>query len=395
MKKNKLLLLLAAGYGVSLLAGCTPPVVINYSTISVPEEGGIKFSRITSDDDHFLGSPLRWSPYSDSWRYDLRNRFSVSGDGTKLAYMARKNNKINIFIRSLEAGTANLQRTFRDFVIDPCLSPDGKSLAFSEYRNGAWNIYETSAEGGSAIRQITGDNYNNLYPQYSPDQSEILYTQLAFSTYQQGDTVQTLAHSSLWSYNLQTARVTQYGEGFCPSFSADKSKVVVTRYNPQSATTEFWLLDLDKGAETIIFSQKKRGAVEPAVSPKGDMVAFVSLTEASDQTQVPANLDIYLIKIDGTNLTQLTFHAGNDISPRWGSDGKSLYFASQRGTVKGEWNIWKMDLPESFLKGEKPIGPGERGSPFTGCPAGRTTIANSAGFRDRGFSGGGDGYGHE
>ena len=78
------------------------------------------------------------------------------------------------------------QRTFRDFVIHPCLSPDGKSLAFSEYRNGAWNIYETSAEGGSAIRQITGDNYNNLYPQYSPDQSEILYTQLLFQLISKG-----------------------------------------------------------------------------------------------------------------------------------------------------------------------------------------------------------------
>ena len=182
--------------------------------------------------------------------------------------MARKNNKINIFIRSLEAGTANLQRTFRDFVIDPCLSPDGKSLAFSEYRNGAWNIYETSAEGGSAIRQITGDNYNNLYPQYSPDQSEILYTQLAFSTYQQGDTVQTLAHSSLWSYNLQTARVTQYGEGFCPSFSADKSKVVVTRYNPQSATTElgFWISI--RGRKRLFSARKSAGPSSRPFRPR-------------------------------------------------------------------------------------------------------------------------------
>jgi hypothetical protein len=352
MKKCAVPILLLASLSLFILGGCTPRITINYSLVSVPEEGGIKFTRITSDDDHFIGTPLHWGQVNDAWRYDVRERFSVSGDGTKIAFMASKNNKINIFIRSINGGQSVLQRTFREFTIDPCLSPDGKRLAFSEYRNGAWNIFETSAEGGTAIRQITSDNYSNVFPQYAPDQSEIMYTQIAYSTYTNGATIETITHSSLWSYTLNNAQVTQYGEGFTPSYCADKSKVVVTRYNTQAGTTELWLLDLVKGAETIIFSQKKRGALEPAVSPTGDMVAFVSLTEAST---VPANLDIYLINIDGSNLTQLTFHDCGDISPRWMPDGKSLLIASRRGTVKGEWNIWKMDLPEGFLRGEKTI----------------------------------------
>lgn len=54
------------------------------------------------------------------------------------------------------------------------------------------------------------------------------------------------------------------------------------------------------------------------------------------------NLDLYVVRTDGTNLTQLTYHPGNYVSPIWSKDGKSIYFISQRGTEKGTWNIWKM-----------------------------------------------------
>ena len=57
---------------------------------------------------------------------------------------------------------------------------------------------------------------------------------------------------------------------------------------------------------------------------------------------VYANTDIFVCKKDGTQLMQLTYHAADDLSPVWSSDGNSIYFISQRGSANGTANVWKM-----------------------------------------------------
>ena len=56
------------------------------------------------------------------------------------------------------------------------------------------------------------------------------------------------------------------------------------------------------------------------------------------------NTDIYACRTDGSNLTQLTYHAADDLSPIWSPDGKQIYFISQRGDAEGTANIWRMDF---------------------------------------------------
>lgn len=53
---------------------------------------------------------------------------------------------------------------------------------------------------------------------------------------------------------------------------------------------------------------------------------------------------IYVVRTDGTQLTQLTYHLGNDLSPAWSPDGKSIYFLSQRGSAKKKYNVWRMNF---------------------------------------------------
>lgn len=54
------------------------------------------------------------------------------------------------------------------------------------------------------------------------------------------------------------------------------------------------------------------------------------------------NTDIFVCKLDGTHLTQLTYHAADDLSPVWSKDGRYIYFVSQRGSSTGTANVWKM-----------------------------------------------------
>lgn len=178
---------------------------------------------------------------------------------------------------------------------------------------------------------------DEYYPVFSPDGTSILFVQ--FEKKIIGEQVIYLDY--LWTYNLDKSFLTQYGRGLTPALTPDGKKVVVRRTNKETNNGEIWLIDLEKGQEFIILALKERSFREKSVSPDGKRIAVVSPRFGEN---IPANLDIYIVNMDGTGLTQLTFHPGHDLCPRWSPDGKYIYFLSQRGSEKGEYNIWRMDV---------------------------------------------------
>lgn len=300
-----------------------------FSLPSVPEEGGIKFFKMTDINDDVRGPKVA--------EENVRKFFDISKDGLKMAYIANKNDKDNIYIKDIRPGIAtkvNLQRTFREQVMDPTFSPDGKMLGYSEFRDGSWNIYMIGAETGSSIRQVTTSSLHEFSPVFVPSGNSIVFVQMEFN--------RSIIRGYLWNVNLDNGNLTQHAEGYMPSFSSDMKKVVVTRPNRDTGEGEIWLLDLEKSQDFTIKSQKGKSFISGTLSPDGKRIAIVART--NPQKNIPANLDIYLVDIDGGNDIQLTHHVGNDLCPRWSPDGKSIYFLSQRGSEKGEYNIWRMDL---------------------------------------------------
>jgi Tol biopolymer transport system component len=72
---------------------------------------------------------------------------------------------------------------------------------------------------------------------------------------------------------------------------------------------------------------------EPSVSPDGKAVAFSS-------TRHSPTTDIYLQRVDGLAVTQLTSDAADDAFPTFSPDGQRIAFASNRS---GSWDIFMMD----------------------------------------------------
>lgn len=86
----------------------------------------------------------------------------------------------------------------------------------------------------------------------------------------------------------------------------------------------------------------------PAWSPDGNTIAF--------SRDVGGNVDIYTVKPDGSELTQLTNAPGHDTLPEFLPTGE-IVFRSARG---GQWNIWKMDgdgSNQTLIIANAPVGP--------------------------------------
>ena len=334
---NKVKNILVAVSSALVIAACaTTQQAPTIMSVSVPEEGGIKFIKVTSKEDAVRSAEVT-NNADGSISFVPRRFFDISKDGSLVAFMANKGDKVNIYLKDLTGGRAVVQRTFRDNVVDPAFSPDGKLLAFSDYRDGSWNIYTIGAESGSAVRQISISNQNEYYPVFSPDGKILVFVQNE-SQYYNG---QYITRSYIWSYEMEKGILTQYVEGNLPVFTPDGKKLVFSRPSKDTGKYELWTFDFNTGQESIILTQKDKGLSLASVSPDGRRVAFVATSTGKN---VPRNYDIFLVNIDGTNLTQLTFHPGHDLCPIWSPDGKSIYFLSQRGGEGGEYNIWRMDL---------------------------------------------------
>jgi dipeptidyl aminopeptidase/acylaminoacyl peptidase len=80
---------------------------------------------------------------------------------------------------------------------------------------------------------------------------------------------------------------------------------------------------------------------DPQVSPDGRYVVYVQRDTDLDANR--GRSDLWLVDLEGagTKPRRLTQHSANDTNPRWGFDGKSVYFLSAR---TGSQQIWRLPL---------------------------------------------------
>ncbi|MFA7081443.1 MAG: hypothetical protein WC135_02410 [Bacteroidales bacterium] len=309
-----------------LLSGCA--VKIDTMSVYVPEEGGINFTKITDENKETISNPnvqflsgmMAW------WGNPL---ISLSPDGQNIAYVSFKNGARNIMVKATTNTSMSTQRTFRKFVNDVCYSPDGKSICFSEDNNPYSYLYTTNAKQGTIIQQISGNSVSDYAPYYSKDGEKIFFARQYQGSY------------SIWSYEKETNLFTNYCYGTTPHPINDE-EFICTRIN-QKGLSDIWLINYVKGTESIILSIEGQSFSTPSLSPDGKWILCTGNTKPHGK-DTRGNLDLYVIRNDGSQLTQLTYHQGHDASPIWSKDGKYIYFLSQRGTEQGEWNIWKMNF---------------------------------------------------
>lgn len=301
---------------------------VDFSVVSVNEESGLEFTRITSDNDYVCMPLVKRSGKNANW---LTNKIlDISKDGNQLAYLSARNNTTNIFIKDIVKQGSSVQRTNRQNVLDFSYSTDGKYICFSE-KSGSFNqIYQTDATNGYVCRQITSNN-KDFSPIYSYDMKNIFFAR------QENNGV------SVWSYNIANNFLSSYTKGFNPYPLHTESSILCTRLNAQERG-EIWKINYSNNIEECILSDANRSFTTPSLSPDGKWILLVGSNTLINGKFVYTNTDIFVCRIDGTQLTQLTYHAADDLSPVWSKDGKYIYFISQRGSSNGTANVWRMNF---------------------------------------------------
>lgn len=325
-------ILLSCGFLIS----CTT-TKISFSNIAVPEEGGINFVKITNDADnvakpHIRSSSLKLGKIGKAnFEWWVNSMIALSPDGKKIAYINAKNNMQNIMVKSTTEGGASVQRTFRNAVYDFSWSPKGDLLCFTEYRNNHFGIYLINSEQGSIVQQISAGNTHDYAGVMTPDENTIFFHRgEGYDNY------------SLWSFDRKSNLFSNYSRGMSPCLIPGKSNTIYCCRYTDKRECEIWKVNFITGVEEVILTQPGKSFTTPRLSPDGKWILCTgnSITE-KDKVQ---NTDIFVVRTDGTHLTQLTYHPGNDLSAVWSLDGKSIYFLSQRGSTEKRYNIWKMDF---------------------------------------------------
>lgn len=301
---------------------------VDYSVVFVQEESGINFTKVSSDNDYVCMPEVVRERNGIRW---LTNRIlDVSADGRFLAYLSYRGNSTNIFIKDINKMGGSIQRTNRQSVLDFSYSPDGESICFSEIAGNVNRIFVTDANKGYICRQIT-NNDKDYTPVYAYDMSQIYFARQESQGY------------SIWSYNVKDNFLSNISRGMNPGPIPNADAILCVRATVEGRY-EIWKINYGTGVEECIVSDVNHNFTSPTVSPDGQWILFVGSSVIDGGSFKYSNTDIFVCKIDGTEFTQLTYHAADDISPVWSRDGKYIYFISQRGSSTGTANIWRMNF---------------------------------------------------
>jgi dipeptidyl aminopeptidase/acylaminoacyl peptidase len=267
----------------------------------------------------------------------------------------------------------------------PVISPDGEWVAYTvasinaeknEWESAVWRV---ARAGGDPLR-MTGEGGYAGAPRWSPDGRY-----LSFLAARGDDTTQVWALSSQGGEAQPLTAVDRGIEAY--EWAPDGSRLVLVIRDPDpnpansengegSSTPKPWVIDrllfkndgvgyLDRRRTHLyVFDLKSKRLTqmtggdfddsEPAWSPDGRMIAFVS--NRSDDPDANYNTDIWLARADKPDpkraLRRLTTSSGPDQSPHWSPDGSRIAYLAVPNKDELSWYAMEQIAVVSVERGE-------------------------------------------
>ncbi|MDR0867932.1 MAG: hypothetical protein LBP75_05590 [Planctomycetota bacterium] len=285
---------------------------------------------------------------------------NVSPDGKTMAFATTRYSRTpNVCLQSVNGKSVQLLTQDRMSDMMPVFSPDGQNIAWASDRYGNWDILlqKVDARPDSKPRQLTSSTDDDIHPTWSPDGK-----MLAFSRFNSMD-----GSWQIWLLDMKSDTLSYLTEGLFPRFKPQVEEsgeraayTLVYQRNRQrdvplySVWTTTFTVDergtIDAvGAPSEIVASHEWAAITPCWSPDGRYIAFATVGKsalAKWQARIYKPDDIWVVRLDGTNLTQITSHSAPDWNPYWALDPQNpqdlngrIYFTSERGGTPNIWSV--------------------------------------------------------
>ncbi|MGC8855283.1 MAG: TolB family protein [Anaerolineae bacterium] len=229
---------------------------------------------------------------------------SLAPDGRSVVYSAfRQENVVEIYEMDLTTGQVTQLTNRLGVLTAPEISPDGSRIAFTRWtpNSDRYMIWTMGRHGENAANIPHAEGWD---PTWAPDGQRIL-----FASQRDGPIQLYVINLNGKGLRKMTSLPALRGRS---DWSPDGRWIVT--YSGLAWQREIYLLDA-KSLNARIISPPGGNSQGPAFSPDGQWVVF---TAYFDHPNDEHGCEIYIMRLDGSDLRRLTDNDYCDYQPRWG-----------------------------------------------------------------------------
>ncbi|MFA5308096.1 MAG: trypsin-like peptidase domain-containing protein [Dehalococcoidales bacterium] len=218
---------------------------------------------------------------------------------------------------------AALSGVTRSAKVDVTVEPD-RIAYMSDAGNddGVFDIYIMDISGNNQKR-ITTSHVDSSYPGVSPGGSLIAYAD-------ESGGINVINDDGKWAFPLTSGQ-----EAYEPAWSPDGTKIAYTVFENVLGgydQPDIYVMDVD-GSNVTKLTDHIDWDISPSWSPDGTMIAFESYRDG--------NWEIYVENINGTGLRRITNNNVFDANARWSPDGQKIIYQS---IVNNQWELFTVNI---------------------------------------------------
>lgn len=205
----------------------------------------------------------------------------------------------------------------------PACDPTGDRFAVTAPGNEPKTMSLFVVEEGKSARTILQKQDLLIGPQWSPDGKQIVLgvgNFPLFLGFGHGPAQVGIVNADGSGFHVITSGA---NNNAFPSFAPDGKRIVYRTTGPDGDGLR--LMNLEDHSVTVL---TKAYDNFPVWSPRGDLIAFVR--------KIGEDFEVFTIRPDGKDVSQLTHTKGNDSHVGWSPDGERLTFTSSRMGFKDE-----------------------------------------------------------
>jgi len=231
---------------------------------------------------------------------------SLSPDGTRIVYASGDAKQTEIYEMDLGSGAINQLTDLGKNLGAPEISPANQYIIF-HYRSGGSNLQVWLMDrDGDNPHEFYGETGKDVHdPTWSPDGKQVLFA------LGKGE------NNKLYIVDLDGRDPKLVNDSIDTRGRSDWSVNGLISFDQGGPFKhDVYLMNVDGGNLRQV-SQPGMNAQGASISPDGNWIAFTAYTNAAEQDQ--NSCEIFIMRVDGTDVRQLTDNEYCDYQPRWGN----------------------------------------------------------------------------